>query len=261
MGDWNPVGITSLRDDDQTTSPWSKSIASGGTNTKGSYGVLAASAPANTVGIMLFCQSNNGAYFLADLALGGAGSEQIVIPNLGISSASQGSIVPTPIFIPLLIPAGSRVSMRVQCSNGTLATLVKILFIAGSFSGIIGRSPSRYEDWGADTANSFGTAITAGNAAKSAYTQLKAATGISTRWVSLEMESVTANSNQATIDLAVGGAGAEQVVIPDITFTNGCLGSQVVLPLQIPQGSRIAARVASSSGTPSVKIHAHGGGA
>lgn len=261
MGDWNPIGIASLRDDDQTASPWSVSVASGGTNTKGSYGQLVASAPANTIGLILLCSSNNGAYFLADLAIGAAGSEQIVIPNLGISSASQGAVVPIPMFIPLAIPAGSRVAIRVQCSSGVLATLVKAIFIAGSFSGAIGRPPSRYEDWGANTASSQGTGVTAGNASKSAYTQLIASTGISTRWVILETESVNANSNQATIDLAVGGAGSEQVVLPDVAFTNGCLGNAIVVPLQIQQGSRIAVRVASSSGTPSVKIHAHGGGA
>ena len=260
MGDWNPIGITRLADDDQTVSPWSKTATSGGTNTKGAYAQIVASAPTDAIGILLCCVSSNAAYFLGDVAIGAGGSEQIVIPNLGISSSGQSNIGVSPLFIPLLIRQGTRVAVRVQASSGTPTSLVKIIFIAASFAGAIGRPPGRYEDWGADTANSFGTAVTAGNATKSAYTQLKASTGLTARWVILETESVTADSQQVTMDFATGAGGSEQVIVPDIVFADGCLGSSAILPLQIPQGSRVAVRVAASGGTPSVKIHAHGGG-
>lgn len=261
MGDWNPISITRLADDDQITSPWSKTAtAGGGSNTKGSYAQIAATAPTDSIGILLCCASNNGAYFLADVAIGAGGSEQVVIPNLGISSSGQSNIGVSPMFIPLLIRQGTRVAVRVQASTGSLSSLVKIIFIAASFVGAIGRSPGRYEDWGADTTSSFGTAVTAGNASKSAYTQLKASTGLAARWVILETESVTADSSQLTMDFATGAGGSEQVVVPDLVFADGSLGSSAILPLHIPQGSRVAVRVANASGTPSVKIHAHGGG-
>lgn len=260
MGDWNPIGITRLADDDQTTSPWAKSVASGGSNTKGSYAQIVATCPVDAIGILLCCNSSNAAYFLADIAIGAGGSEQIVIPNLGTSSPSQGQPVSSPLFIPLYIAQGTRVAARVQASSGTNASQIKMIFVAGSFSGAIGKPPCRYEDWGADTGSSFGTAVTAGNASKSAYTQLKATTGLDARWVILEIESVTASGNQDTVDLATGAGGSERIVLPDVVFTDGNLGSYALVPLQIPQGSRVAVRVANAGGTPSKKIHAHGGG-
>lgn len=261
MGDWDPIGVTRLADDDQTTSPWNVQVAANASNnTKGSYSQFVASAPVDAIGIILCCSSSNAAYLLADIAIGAGGSEQIVIPNLGISSAGQSQITPTPMFIPLYIAQGTRVAIRVQASTGSNTSRIKMIFVAGSFSGAIGKPPYRYEDWGADTSNSFGTGVTAGNGTKSAYTQLIASTGLTARWVILETESVTGDSNQVTIDLATGAAASEQVILPDVAFTDGCLGTCVIVPLQIPQGSRVAVRVANAGGTPSVKIHAHGGG-
>ena len=263
MGDWNPVGLNRAAfDDDQSVSPWNVTVtANASANTKGNYTALAASLAFDCIGIILSYLSSQSAYTLLDIAVGAGGSEQVVVPNFGVSNPAQaGGAITGRVFIPLAIPKGTRVAARIQTSNGGLTVTTKVTFVGKAFP--IFHVPQRYEDWGADTTASFGTAVTAGNAAKGSFVQLKASTGLTARWVSIEFESVTAGSGtQITVDLAVGAAASEQVVIPDVFGDVGPLGCTVgPIPLTIPQGSRISARCAEAGGTASVKIHAHGGG-
>lgn len=134
-------GVASLYD----TYGWSGSGAPQGhaidpgatVNTKSAFVQLTASLTADIAGFFLGFDTQNDlpsatlndlATFLVDLAIGAAGSEQVVLPNLVLAKVyqddagadPQANLAPlfTP-FIPMAIPAGTRVAARAQCALTT----------------------------------------------------------------------------------------------------------------------------------------------
>lgn len=103
---------------------------------------------------------------------------------------------------------------------------------------------SRYETAGADTAASRGTTLTAAGAAhtKGAYVELAAATGFDASLVAVTLSPGTSHTPYL-VDVAVGAAGSEQVIVPDLTLCSR-VGSAVVyeFPIHVPAGSRLSAR-------------------
>jgi hypothetical protein len=100
------------------------SIDPGGTlNTKGAYSEIVASTTNRIRGLIIAigAQGNNArtdALWLFDVAIGAAGSEQIIISDLPISCVAAGDAVSPGVFpiIPISIPEGTRVAVRAQCS-------------------------------------------------------------------------------------------------------------------------------------------------
>lgn len=102
----------------------------GGTaNTKGVYSQLVASTFGDIGGIFAtFDQQNTAsgtaslAYYLIDIAVGASGSETVIVPNIPMSVFIGGTITQfggyLP-YIPVQIPAGSRISVRAQSSDNT----------------------------------------------------------------------------------------------------------------------------------------------
>ena len=94
-----------------------------------------------------------------------------------------------------------------------------------------------------DTQNlstSKGQIITSGNNAKGGYTQMVAATTQRARWIV-----ITSPHDQGAvlwaIDIAIGGAGSEQIIVPDLLITASDL-NLYSFPCTIKAGSRIAVR-------------------
>jgi hypothetical protein len=100
-------------------------------NTKGSYAQLVASSARDYIGFLASVDYQNGATtnalsWLIDIAIGGAGNEQIIVPNKYMQSISiAGSSVPTPTFGPFFIPipAGTRIAARCQAGGASAAAL------------------------------------------------------------------------------------------------------------------------------------------
>lgn len=100
----------------------------GGTaNAKGAYSQITASTTFDLAGIfVVFDQQNNMSgtagvfYELVDIAVGGSGSEVVIVPNITLNlflSAGAfilGGFLP---YIPVQIPAGSRIAVRAQSST------------------------------------------------------------------------------------------------------------------------------------------------
>ena len=81
-------------------------------NTKGSYTQFSSSTPRDYSG--LFCCAAGNTDILMDIAIGGSGSEKVIIPNIPIKTASDAF---TP-FYPVKILAGTRVAAAIQASTG-----------------------------------------------------------------------------------------------------------------------------------------------
>lgn len=95
-------------------------------NTKGAWSVVSASTSADAKGFILAFgglgdTTRSTCKWFVDVAIGAAGSEQVIIENFHLASrVEHDAILPqvTPIF-PIPIPAGSRVAVRAQCDITT----------------------------------------------------------------------------------------------------------------------------------------------
>lgn len=95
--------------------------------------------------------------------------------------------------------------------------------------------------------SSAAVTVTSGAAnTKGAWAQMIAATTDDAGYVRVTLNAdifVTATAVGALVDVGVGGAGAERVVIADICFSSAGLGAMREFWLRIPAGSRVSLRM------------------
>lgn len=230
--------------------------ASATTNTKGSYVELIASTAFNASGfwIRALDPSAQGS-FLIDIAIGGAGSEQVIVPNV-MFGALAGTELVLGMFIPINVPVGSRLSARCQSGGASLTLAVEVILLG---CGIYPdhNSIGIAEAIGANTGTSQGTTLTPNATADtySAWVELIASTAHPIRSLGFTLSTATDGTKGDTMymtDIAIGGAGSEQVILsklPSNTFASGdYMIPQTLGPfaINIPAGSRIAARTKAS---------------
>lgn len=196
--------------------------------------------------------------FLVDIGIGAASSEQVILPQVffshGSGTAAGGSIF---FFVPLLIPKGSRVAARNQCTIVSGTTRV----------AIHGQRPHPYwptpcgraTTYGANTSTSAGVELDAGGTAnqKGAWVEVVASTSnrINLLLVDLQVDAHTGDSYGFQLDVAVDAGSSTWVTIleniPSKQVQTGEINTPGVhgpFPVCIPAGSRIGARI-SCSGT------------
>ena len=222
-------------------------------DTKGAYAQLIAATSFDAV--MAIVTLSNGSVasnvFLVDLAVGAAASEQILIADLHSAVASSANTTPATVRFPVAIPAGSRLAARCQASTGGLTIRAHVLLLGGGFGqGVPGQIVDTY---GASAADSGGTSVDPGGVAntKGAYSEITAATTRPLRALVLGLgnqENAAMSGGRWLFDIAIGAAGSEQVVIPNImaaadggldTIYEGMLGPY---PINLPAGVRLAVR-------------------
>lgn len=229
--------------------------ASGSTNTKGSYTQLIASTGFDSVGLIVFAVpgSANNAGYLIDIAIGGAGSEQVIIPDYHIEHASNNAQRGDIAYYPLHIPAGTRIAARVACQTASATCFVMILLLAGGFM-----QPSPVQDvevYGSASGDSGGTSIDPGGTSntKGSWVQLTASTGIDLAGLILFLGNGNNTVRTAAswlIDIGIGAGGSEQVIVPNLN-AGASAGEDLVrpnafpfIPMRIPAGTRLAVRAA-----------------
>jgi hypothetical protein len=233
--------------------------SSGSANTKGSWAQLAASCPFNADGVILSMQaevapSTPGTRdYLVDIGVGGAGSEIVVYPNLYFAQPGAQFECCALTYLPMSVPSGTRVAARCQNPTTSAAIDLKLQFVAAN--GFMPQQTAN--DYGSDTANSRGTAVTGGAAnTKGSYAQLVGSTAAIMTAAVLCIGTGSVSNSDIALDLAIGAAGSEVVAVPNI-FTNAIAGGAalamtqkiLLLPLSIPSGTRVAARIKDSVGS------------
>lgn len=242
-------------------------------HTKGSWVQLDASTAFDASSLLLQIDVQfQDTLYLIDIGIGGAGSEQVIIPNLMIS---QSSAVFTSLLLPVNIPAGSRISARSQDNFGSSTSYITGTLMAGGWAT---QSPfNTVTAYGPNTATSNGVIADAGATVntKGAWAQITAATTKDMRAIMISGSraapgtAITASYSQL-VDIGVGGAGSEQVLLPNLRFdantgTGGVVtpytpGSATLngfgtlfpriippIPCDIPAGVRLAVRQQSST--------------
>ncbi len=229
----------------------------GSADTKGSWAEIIASLDNDVSGFMFasFGKPSNDEQGMVDLGIGGAGSEQVFLPDYLSTMRSQ---VPTqhPIFFPMCLPKGTRIAARGQCaSSSSVQMSINISFFSKGFEAF--GKINRWTAYGTDTTDTSGVSIDPGGTAntKGSWTEIISSTANPIRYLvgSLGTQNNSGLSNyRFLLDVGIGGAGSEQAIFENHPFnTNGeelAHGMGFCFPISIPAGTRLSAR-AQCSGT------------
>lgn len=237
-----------------STSRGTAVTASGSANTKGSYAeLIAATAFISSWIWVMIDDVAAGVDYLIDIAIGGAGSEVVICSNL-YAGAGTGSINYGWYLFPIQVPAGVRLSARCQASTASSVARVSAMLFAGEFD--TGSMLQKLNTMGDATADSGGTSIDPGGTVntKGSYTQIVSSTPrpIKSLVIAFGNQANNVRSSQSwLVDIAIGGSGSEKVILPNIAI-NASTSPDIVtpqvtppLPVNIPAGTRIAARAQS----------------
>jgi hypothetical protein len=192
---------------------------------------------------------------LFDVGIGPAGAEVVLvadignIPMAGEESGNQSFIVP------MVIPAGARLSTRVQWAGTTASTCGVGLKILGPTVRTSEPGLSRAVTYGAIPASTNVVRLTAASiGVKGSWIEITPATTAPMRhMVVLITLAEFVTSNQAwLLDIGIGSAGSEIVLVPDLVgfnsnFISAARPCVFSFPCYLPAGTRLSARVKLSA--------------
>lgn len=206
LGALRPHGLLSDSYSTSSTSAAGVTVTASSTaHTKGNWAQLIASTSAPAYGItvqVLACAASNTATSsLLDIGVGPAGSEQVIIPNLGAGYKLDEGVSNSPEvwFFPLYVPEGVRLAARMQSQVASRTAVVRILLHHRPV-GLGGFVGTRVTTYGANTSTSQGVAVTHGNNVLGTAAQITASTTDRIRYMQL---SHMANSRSALTDCRV----------------------------------------------------------
>lgn len=225
-------------------SGWTGVTSGAGSGTKGAYAELIDSTlfASTWMAFQVYCESTNSDSGF-DLATGGAGSEVIVLDDQFYAwrNNSGGSGRGNTLSFPMTIPAGTRLSVRVQDGEGG-AILHQHALTISNFTPPVAVST---------TSDSSGKKIvvSGGLDAYGAWVELIAATTVARGWMVVSLFSIF-GLKTAELDIGVGSAGNEAPIMNDLAFLKSTTGNRgvtfstyIYFPVEIALGARIAARV------------------
>lgn len=220
-------------------------------HTKGSWVQIDASAVQDVVGLWIGSLLTIGiaatdTSMLLDIGIGAAASEAVVVSNIPVGGLAGSSTSARMFFLPIYIPAGTRIAGRIQAviTVDIFRPLVVLEF--GGRPGTWG-GYTIAETIGVDTATS---APTTGDLADNAWDEAVASTLNSYRAVTFHpcvAPGAATSAQVTTVDVGVGGAGAEQVlgtwwVATDTNELIQGMAGPVFIEKNVDAGSRLAIR-------------------
>lgn len=228
------------------------SIPTGSGTAFGAWTQIVASTPFEATA--LFCQclatgtSGGAAAGDFNIGVGAAGSEQIIIPDcMEFVAIDNDGISGNMRRYPVNIPAGSRIAAQVSTSNAGSGILYAGIECGSFLNPSIGGRVTSY-----GVTSPYGTSLGIPSAGSTGWTQITGATTNPIKQAVLNMQVNQSAHWAGTIDIAVGAAGSEQIIVPGISFWTRPQTSPnpfnftprtVDLPLQIPKGTRISYRI------------------
>jgi hypothetical protein len=258
MGDWpviNPLAACELGGRSGTNS-WMVELTSGLAPSKGAYVQLIASTlfRYNRIVVYPSYSTDSGLDFLVDIAIGAAGSEVIILADLFKESWGQITALGPIYDFNIDIPAGTRISAR--CAGYAYNTKKTSVGVHLMNTGFYKNHLGIVDNYGLNAADCGGVSIDPGGTAntKGAWSQITASTTRTIR----ELMTVFGNQRNTgralyhwLVDIGIGGAGSEVVIIPDIPFNCGANltlypVNSVLYPVAIPAGTRLSVRAMCS---------------
>jgi len=219
-------------------------------NTKGTPVELIASTAFASSGFRVFMGASSGAGdYLVDICIGAALSELVIVANIPYGSQSAGRV--SEVYIPIAIPAGTRISAAIQATTG--ARTLGVAITLGGAGALNMGSFQRAVTYGAATADSGGTGLDPGGTANTkpaGFTEVISATTAPIRYLLLGFGNRNNSAVTGTswlVDIAIGASSSELVVVPNFRLSTSGTTDHIEpvissLPVSIPVGSRLSAR-------------------
>ncbi len=207
-------------------------------NQKGTYVQLTAASTIDACLVEVVLTNNNGSGTTSfDIGIGTGGAETVVLGDLMFTQVLTNCL--QNYLFPLHIPKGTRIAARAQ-SNAAASNNygVAVNLYDGSYEASEGAG-------GVDTIG-FNSATTMGTTlVTAAFTQITAATAKD--YCGMVATFCSTVLSLGSVDIAVGGAGVEQIIIPAQASFTGATGSRggsvfAFKPVQIAAGSRLSAK-------------------
>jgi hypothetical protein len=236
--------------------PWNATATWSSTNTKGAWTQVIAASVTDAYGLIVF---NSAATSIAatdtstvvDVGVGGSGSEVAIITDIAMGWRPSGFFENR---IPVFVPAGSAISVRAAGVAGTGSIAVVVVPLGRTFTG---RRPSTSAlSLNASGAKGTNLSVPGASNTKGSWTQLVASTSEPYAGLVIGVQGGADNVQpiaNALIDIGVGASGSEVVVVSNVAAFSTTTSEQLVVVdngpwyLDIPAGSRIAARFATSN--------------
>jgi hypothetical protein len=249
-------------------------VPGGGANALGSWTQIIGSTSIDCVEMHVFLGGfiHQGPNAAISIGVGAGGSEKNVVNNLMIAGANANGAYFDVHRIPVLIPAGTKISAQCQTNSaiaGDGASVALILFDGAftqseGFAGVdaIGFLP----------ASTSGTQLDPGAVVntKGSYAILTTSTlrDYAALFFAFDCRGQTSASgthnDNFTIDIAIGASGSEKIIIPDFGIIKNYVSAQVQIntdPLSteiffvpIPAGTQIQARAQCSTNTATERL-------
>jgi len=233
-------------------------------NEKGSWTELIASTSFDAVCFQLFLHQNFSADGLIDIGIGGSGSEVALIENVLISGRSGHA---QDIVVPIRIPAGTRISSRIQTIAADTgapdeADVIVTLF-GGGFTYPSGLSGCI--TYGANTADSGGAGYDPGGSAGEYGPWLELTSNTTRHIKSIAIafgcqNELTQGFYEFITDIGIGASSSETAVLEGLCWAKdantdaaspGLIGP---FPVDIPIGTRISTRSMASGTSSTVRL-------
>jgi hypothetical protein len=267
-GGW-PIGMELCSADNKgavtSTSRPTTMTSSGSANTKGSWVQLDADTTVDYVWLLVQLYASTGASggtVSVDIGIGASGSQIVIAPDLvaSQSSSTSGPAVST-YFFPCSIPAGSSVWVRAQATTTTQTVYAQVTGFDASFSNMEGAGG--IDVLGFSSGSTLGTTITASGSTntKGSYSELVAATSRDYMGFFIGTTGASATTKHHLLDIAIGAAGSEVVILSNLYILTTAMWSAVptfFLPINIPAGTRISARVQSATASSAFGLTLYG---
>lgn len=228
---------------------------------KGAWVQLVASSAYAASAIILTLLQNQFDRTLTDLGVGGAGSEVVIVPNVMEFGGGKDRARHQYTVWPVSIPAGSRIAARTQNDIGSTRGIFALAYLVPQSLHRTTESVNRVLAYGALTASTRGTTVTVGfSGAKGSWVELTASTSRPMKSFYLRLGNDHASGPAAVyaLDIGVGAAASETVILADVPLVQNSnpqsLTPQYLGPffVDIPEGTRIAARAATDVGSGNV---------
>jgi hypothetical protein len=250
-----PVAGGSNTGKDYGTTAASTTVAlltsSGVANTKTSTpDQIVASTARNAVGMLVTIMTASLANtdYLVDIMVGANPNEKVIASNLHFNSCA---VVDTQVTytLPIEVPAGTRISARQQSSGAATTCRVGLEMIYG---GLHTPRFSICESVGALTASSLLPAMShpASANTKGGYQVILASTTRRYKAFLVKSGKGQANATQFwLVDIAIGAAASEKIIIPDLHFGQNTTSDEVEPPIagpfyvDVPSGTRMSANI------------------
>lgn len=176
------------------------------TNVKSAWQQMIASTSATSAVMLILPQNiavtSTDTSALVEIGVGASGSESVIVPNIACGGYTSAS---WPIYVPIRVPSGSRVSFRAQSIQATKSVQCRVHLLS-ALNG--DRLPTSVDTIGTSTATSTGIAL---SGSSGTYVEVTSATTRDYQALCVvPSSSATAGNNGSwRLQLGVGAAGSE----------------------------------------------------